>query len=134
MPRNESNPSAGFTDQEGILGVTPEADDIVAISLQGEFDMGSSPMLVDEAQRALDEGRHLILDLSEATFVDSSILNAVLRTHRAATSRGQVAVLQLGSAAIVERVLALTGIEQVLPRADDRAEAIETIRRLAGQS
>jgi anti-sigma B factor antagonist len=131
MPRTQPGLPTSFGDSEGTLHVTQETDDIVAISLEGEFDMTTSPLLVEQAERALDDRQHLILDLSDATFIDSSMLNAVLRTHRAATARGRVAVLQLGSAAVVDRVIALTGIERVLPRTDNRADAVRTIHELA---
>ena len=40
-------------------------------------------------------------------------------------------VLQLGTAAIVERVLELTAIERVLPRAHTRTEAVQMIQQKA---
>ena len=77
--------------------------------------------------------KHLILDLSQATFIDSSVINALFDAHRQAKERGRLAVLQLGTAAIVELVLKLSEIERVLPRVHTRAEAIDTIRSLANQ-
>jgi hypothetical protein len=40
-------------------------------------------------------------------------------------------VLQVGTAAIVERVLELVRIERVLPRAHDRQEAVRIIQQKA---
>jgi hypothetical protein len=39
--------------------------------------------------------------------------------------------MQLGSAAIVDRVVALTRIERVLTRSDNRADAVRRIQELA---
>ena len=129
-PPTAHDPRTHFADREGALRVTQEAGDIVAISLEGEFDMATAPKVVDAAERALDDRQHLILDLSDATFIDSSVLNAILATRKAALARERVVVLQVGTAAVVERVLELAAIEQVLPRASDRADAVETIHRL----
>jgi anti-anti-sigma factor len=131
VPNIQPDPPTSFSDGEGSLRVTQETDDIVAISLEGEFDMANSPLLVEQAERALDDQQHLILDLSDATFIDSAILNVLLQTHKAAVARGRIAVLQLGSAAIVDRVVALTRIERVLTRSDNRADAVRRIQELA---
>jgi anti-sigma B factor antagonist len=131
---NEPDPTTSFGDREGTLRVSEESDDVVAISLEGEFDMATSPLLVEQAERAFAAGRHLIVDLSDATFIDSSMLNAVVDAHKAAMAQGRVAVLQLGSAAVVERVIAMSGLDRLLPRVDDRADAIRTIHRLAAAS
>jgi anti-sigma B factor antagonist len=119
-------PGTGFAVGESTVRVTQEADGIVAISLTGEFDMATAPQFSETAERVLD-GNHLVIDLSEATFIDSSMLNAVVQVYKEATSRGRVTVLQLGTSSVVERVVALSGIDQLLLRAHDRADAIRTI-------
>jgi hypothetical protein len=43
-------------------------------------------------------------------------------------------VLQLATAANVERVLEVSGIDQLIPRVSSRAEAIQTIEQLANAS
>jgi anti-sigma B factor antagonist len=108
--------------------VTGEADDIVAISLEGEFDLASSPLLTEEAERGLDEYKHLILDLSYATFIDSSLINALIGLHTTAQSRGRVAVIQVGAEAGANRVLELTSIDRILPLTRNRADAVRSIR------
>lgn len=115
----------------GTVSVTPEAGEIVAIHLRGEFDLATTPSLLEEAQRRLDEHKHLILDLNGATFIDSSVINVIIRAHRTASARGRVAVLELGPNAVVERALDISGITQIVPRAHTRADAIHTIHRAA---
>ena len=70
------------------------------------------------------------MDLSEATFIDSSVIDVVVRASRTARQTERTIILQLGPAAL-ERVLEIVGIEQVLPRAHDRKEALEIVRRRA---
>lgn len=113
--------------QQGAIRVVPETDHIVAVCLEGDFDLTNAPDLDDQITKALGSGYDLILDLSEATFIDSSIIRVVMRTTRAARRREQAMVMQLGTATIVERVLELVRIEQVLPRAHNRHEAVGMI-------
>lgn len=115
--------------RDGAIRVVPEADDILTVCLEGEFDLRSAPMLGEELDRGLESKKDLILDLSQATFVDSSVIQTLFRATRALHGRGQVAVLQLGTTPIVERALEIAGIECVLLRAHSRSEAIEIIRR-----
>ena len=113
----------------GTVNVAPETDNIIALSLVGEFDMANSPRLNEEIDRALTDGKDLILDLSQATFIDSSVINALFRAGKNAAARRRIAVLQLGTAAIVERALELSNIERALPRTHTRTEALEAIRQ-----
>lgn len=116
--------------REGVIRVVPETDKIVAVCLEGDFDLANEPVFGGQVDQALESGKDLILDLSEATFIDASVINVLLRTATAA-GREQSVVLQLGTAAIVERVLEITRIEQVLPRAHDRQEAVRMIQQKA---
>lgn len=120
-------------DAPGTLHVVPETDEIVALCVEGEFDMANAPRIVEESERVLTNDKHLILDLSQATFIDSSVINALFVARKQANARGRLAVLQLGTAAIVELVLKISGIEHVLPRVHTRAEAIATIHQFGNE-
>lgn len=121
----------GFEPEGGRLHVAPETDEIIALSLEGEFDMATSPSIVEQIDDALEHDKHLIIDLSQATFIDSSVINVVIQASKAAKLRRRAVVLQLGTAANVERVLELTHIDRVVPRTHTRTEAIQAIRELA---
>jgi hypothetical protein len=47
VPNIQPDPLTSLSDGEGSLRVMQETDDIVAISLEGEFDMANSPLLVE---------------------------------------------------------------------------------------
>ena len=115
----------------GTVVVTPETGEIVAIHLRGEFDLATAPSVLEEAERRLDDHKHLILDLNGATFIDSSVINVIIRAHRTASARGRVAVLELGPNTVVERALDISGITQIVPRAYSRTDAIDIIHRAA---
>ena len=117
--------------QQGVIRVDRETDDIVAVCLEGDFDRTNASAVDAYIDLALDAGNDLILDFSDASFIDSSIIHVVVRAARSAGIREQAIVLQLGTAAIVERVLEVVKIEQVLPRAHDRREALRMIQQQA---
>lgn len=123
--------SVGSMHREGTIRLVSETNEIVAVCLEGEFDMANAPVLGAEVDCALKTGNNLIFDLSEATFIDSSVINVLLRAVKALSGRKQTMVLQLGTAAIVERVLEIVRIEQVLTRAHDRQEAVRIIQQQA---
>ena len=122
-------PAVGSKHRQGVIRVVRETDGIVAVCVEGEFDLANAPALGDQIDLALESGHNLIVDLSEATFIDSSVISALMRAVKAVDGREQTMVLQLGTAAIVERVLEITRIEQALPRAHDRQEAVRFIQK-----
>jgi anti-anti-sigma factor len=113
----------------GELQVFAETDEIAVLCLEGEFDMVNSPQILEQGERLLAADKHLILDLSDATFIDASVIDALSRLGTDANENGRTVVLQLGTAAIVERVIQICNTDRVLPRAHTRPEAIDTIRR-----
>ena len=121
--------TSGSEEGPGAIRVVPERDGVVAVSLDGEFDMANASMLRDEIEETLASGDDLILDLSQATFIDSSVIHVLFASVRAAGERNRRLVLQLGTAPIVERALELAAFERVLARAHDREEAVRLLQQ-----
>ena len=115
--------------QPGTIRPVDETEHVVAVCLEGDLDRTNAAALDAAIDRALQSGNDLILDLSEATFIDSSVIQSVVRAAQSAERTRQAIVLQLGTAAIVERVLEIVKIEEVLPRAHDRQEALRVIQQ-----
>lgn len=94
------------------------------VVFSGEHDSATK----DEVRDLLDtlvRGDDLIVaDFSSASFVDSSILGALLDTHEQARELGKVFRLQLGTAAIVHRAFEICGVFAVIERATTREEAL----------
>jgi len=108
----------------------PETDDVVALCVEGEFDMTNSSLIAMRGEEVLGAGKHLILDLSEATFIDSHVVHALFTIASRARRSGRVAVLELHTAGTVETVLEVCRVERVIPRVNNRSDAIHTIRQL----
>lgn len=115
--------------EEPVIHVVDATDAITALDLEGEFDVVTAPTLIEHAERVLADGKDLIINLSDATFIDSSIIHALFKADEAAKGAGKAFVLQFGTHAAVERVLSITGTERSLPTAPTRARAIELIEQ-----
>ena len=113
----------------GAIRLVDETEHVVAVCLEGDLDRTNVAALDAAIERALQPGNDLIVDMSEATFIDSSVLQSVVRAAQSAGRRQQAVVLQLGTAALVERILEIVQIEEVLPRVHDRQEALRVIQR-----
>jgi len=84
------------------------------VVLAGEHDLYSA----DDVQEALDRslaGRdHLIVDLSAAAFIDSSIIAVLVQTKKNAAELGRKFNVVLGTAPVVERIFEVTGVTPLL--------------------
>lgn len=110
-----------------LIEVVHATDEIVALDLGGEFDISTAPELTQHVEHVLASGKHLIVNLSDATFIDSSIVHALFAADAAARASGRTFVLQFGTHAAVERVLEITGTDKALPNASTRRAAIGLI-------
>ena len=99
------------------------------LTLQGEHDLSTAPGIRDELERVFDAGSAVVVDLSAVTFMDSSVLNAILygsdRAQQHEAHRFAV-VLPPGPSA-ARRVLELTGVDRVLAIHPDRGSAVAAI-------
>ena len=102
------------------VGDAPEG--VTLLVLAGELDIAATPALrarVDAAAGA----RAVVLDLSGATFVDSSMLKELLRAS-AELSRYGCKFLLAGVPPVVQRLLNLTRTDGLFAVAGDRDEAL----------
>jgi anti-sigma B factor antagonist len=103
-------------------------DGIQIVVLQGEHDLGTLPQVKEALDSASGDGQAVIIDLSPATFVDSSILGAMLEARRLAGEAGHgFAVASDGASEPVRRVLEVTGLAEELPVYPTREAALEAL-------
>jgi anti-anti-sigma factor len=84
--------------------------DAVVVVLGGEHDLASADELEQTLDRCLDVYPHLIVDISHASYIDSSTIGVLLRAKRRAEEERQRFNLVIGTAPIVERILEITGV------------------------
>ena len=103
----------------------PAPAGVSLVELAGELDMAATAAVrscVDEAA----QHRALVLDLSGATFVDSSMLKELLRAS-AELDRYETRLVLAGISPAVRRVLELTRTTDLFTLADDRAAALAQV-------
>jgi anti-sigma B factor antagonist len=105
-------------------------DGIVIVVVEGEHDVHTAPSLRDKVESVIGEKSPLVIDLSPATFIDSSILRVLLEARRLAQQEGVgfAVALEEDDAPGVRRILEVTGLMPVLPVLQARTEALETAR------
>jgi anti-anti-sigma factor len=98
------------------------------VVLTGEHDLGTVPRVKEALGTAAANGGAVLVDLCSATFVDSSILGALLEARRSATESGRgFAVACSGEAEPVRRVLEVTGLAEELPVHATREAALAAL-------
>jgi len=85
--------------------------DIWVVSLFGEHDISMVDALRDRLAEAFTHDPRLIIDLTEATFVDSTVLGVLFAfvNQSASTAAGESLALVVTPGSTVDRTLALAG-------------------------
>lgn len=107
--------------------VTDAGDGRAVVAASGELDIATAPQLVAAvAGLAPPATTAIAIDLSGLTFIDSSGINALRATVRAAGSRGAGAIVASPSER-VQRVLDLVRIAEIVPLESSLEAAFERL-------
>lgn len=94
-------------------------DGTPVLSVSGELDLASSPMLEEQVERAVAGAPAVvIIDLRQLEFMDSTGLSVLIRAHQRAQEHGHRLAIVNGSRQ-VRRLLSLTGVADRLTIVDD---------------
>jgi anti-anti-sigma factor len=102
-------------------------DDVATLVLSGELDMAAAPAIRERVDAAAGR-RGLVIDLGEATFIDSAVLKELLRAS-VELAREDTRLVLAAVAPPVRRLLELTRTTDLFDIAEDRHDAL---RRLDG--
>lgn len=97
--------------------------DVRVVSAEGEVDLHTAPQL-DELLGSM-ESDHVILDLTEAAFVDSTTVSVIVRTDRRMRVEGRQLSIATGNPTVA-RLFEITGLDRALDVHRTLAEAIES--------
>ena len=104
------------------------------LTISGEHDLSTAPNLRRRLGSLVDEGTVTVVDLSPATFIDSSILGVILDGRRRATAAGVgFAVVHSNGTDAVDRVLEVTGLRAELPVHARREDAFSAVSGNSGK-
>lgn len=98
------------------------------VTLGGDHDVASLDA-VEDAFRVAGAGRNLLVDLSDCTFIDSTIIKLLLRTQRVLDTTGDrfELVIDPAPSGHVARVAALMGISEVITTHESRRDGIRSV-------
>jgi anti-anti-sigma factor len=97
--------------------------DVRVVSVEGEADLHTAPQL-DELLRSL-ESSHVILDLTDAGFVDSTTVSALVASDRRLREAGGKLSIATGNPTVA-RLFEITGLARALDVHRTLAEAVES--------
>jgi anti-sigma B factor antagonist len=98
------------------------------VAVRGELDLFSAPALKDAVVAAVEAGRiGVIVDLTETTFMDSSVAGVLVAVLKRIRRRGGALAIVIGDE-VIARFFEIRGMDQVFTIVATRAEAIEAVR------
>ena len=104
------------------------SDHGAVIVIDGELDLATAPQLERHLADRIAEGhRHLVLDLSNAAFFDSTAIQALLTTIAPLQDDADAAVVLAGANGVVERSLTISGVGQMFASFPTRAAAVASL-------
>lgn len=102
--------------------------DIAVIALRGEHDAVTKQQLGGLLAEEIQRNALVIVDVTDAEFVDSSVLHNLVTANKLADERGSRMVLQMGTARIVRSAIEISGILDSLEWVQTRGEALLKVR------
>ena len=97
---------------------------IPVVATPAEVDITNAPELRTAlAEASADGPRTIVVDMTRTLFCDSAGLHAMVDAHRRAMADGGAVVLAVSGEPIL-RILALTGMDRVIPNFTSLAEAL----------
>jgi anti-sigma B factor antagonist len=97
------------------------------IELGGEIDLYTAPEFKERMVKVIDEGKtHVVIDLSDATFIDSTTLGVLVGgVKRLRPSGGHMALVCTDQN--IQKIFEITGLDRVFPIHATRAEALTDV-------
>lgn len=109
-----------------VIEVEPLSDDVAILHLRGEHDLSTKPELSAALEVASERSR-VFVDLSDCTFIDSTVIALLLAAHRKQVMRNERLELILPKEApAVERILTLSRIGLIITTHKTRSAALTT--------
>jgi len=98
-------------------------DDLTVISASGEIDAGTADQVGDAVSEAFHEGRRrVLLDFAHVTFIDSSGLGVLVRSHRQAEANGAVFAV-VHPSPHTRKLIRVLGLDRLLSIFDSQEQA-----------
>jgi anti-sigma B factor antagonist len=108
--------------------VVERDQDAWVVTLRGEHDVSTNPSLLETLQTVFAGGSKVVVDLSSAEFIDSSVLGALLAARKEAAEHAEHEIVVVApDATFPRRVLRLTGVDAMIRVYETRMDALAEI-------
>lgn len=106
--------------------VLERRDGVAVVRVQGEHDVFTAPALREQVHAAIEQSAPIVIDLSGATFIDSSVLAVLLGGLRRAREAeiGYALTLPGDEGAPVRRIFEVTGLVPVFAIYPSESDAV----------
>lgn len=108
---------------------TKEISNGLLIRVQGEIDLATVHRFRTCLEKAISRNRHIVVDLSDLSFLDLKGIGALEEAHRASHAQKHHLVV-VGSHPMVDRVIQITELAKTIPVFHSREEALKLIQGL----
>jgi anti-anti-sigma factor len=120
-------PREGDTPPRGTVHIAHQAPGLAVVSMQGEHDLSTAPELTQTLEQAAAHS-NVVVDLSACSFMDSTVINTLVKTARRVRSDGEQLVLVIPpDQTPVARLAQLTRLGEILPIHPTRDAAVTSI-------
>jgi anti-sigma B factor antagonist len=102
-------------------------DGVWVLALHGEHDLSTVPSLRRELDDALDGAAAIVVDLSHAEFIDSTVLGALARTYDSTSDRDLRFAVVAPVASFARRLLDLVSLSDLMGTHETLADAVASI-------
>ena len=95
------------------ISIGADDHDAQVVALAGDVDFGTGAAVLDCVSDLAQRGANVVVDLTEAEFMDSAGLAALLGARRAAARSGRTFTIR-NPPRFIARVLAVSGIDRLV--------------------
>lgn len=113
-----------------------QSNGVAVVMLEGEHDVYTAPAVTGRIDSCLSEGIPVVVDLTGASFIDSSILRALIvaRNGSQEKSLGFAVCFDQAEDSAVQRVFEVARVHDLFPVLSSQAAAIERVLSTRGSS
>ena len=99
------------------LSLDTRVPGVALVTLTGEHDLYGAQKLQERLETSISEGLAVVIDLTEAVFVDSTVVGVLLKAQKvaAAAELDYRVVMSESTGEPVRRMFEITGLTQILP-------------------
>ena len=109
-----------------------QSNGVSVLMLEGEHDVYTAPSVVERIESCLSEGAPMVVDLTGASFIDSSILRALIVARNGSQEKnlGFAVCVNHSEDSAIQRVFEVARAGDLFPVLSSQAEAIEKVRSM----